>query len=58
MEGYEIFYNFIRAHQAIGKCPYELATDLKFQDKNRQLELIRLRSISKVKEASNQTDNN
>jgi len=25
MKGYEIFYNFIRKHQAIKKCPYELA---------------------------------
>jgi len=42
MKGYEIFYNFIRVHQAIGKCPYELATNLKFKDKNKWLELIRL----------------
>jgi len=25
MKGYETYYNFIRKHQAIGKCPYELA---------------------------------
>jgi len=25
MKGYEIFYNFIRKHQAINCCPYELA---------------------------------
>ena len=45
MKGYEIFYNFIRVHQAIGKCPYELATDLKLKNKNKWLELIRLSSF-------------
>jgi len=25
MKGYEIFYNFIRKHQEIKKCPSELA---------------------------------
>ena len=45
MKGYEIFYNFIRVHQAIGKCPYELATDLKFKEKNKWLELIRLSKL-------------
>lgn len=25
MKGYEIFYNFVRVHQAIGVCPFELA---------------------------------
>jgi len=42
MKGYEIFYNFIRKHQAINKCPYELATDLKLNSENKWLELIRL----------------
>lgn len=41
MKGYEIFYNFIRKHQALGKCPYELATDLKLKG-NKWLELIKL----------------
>ena len=40
MKGYEIFYNFIRKHQAINKCPYELATDLKFTSNNKWFELI------------------
>lgn len=42
MKGYEIFYNFIRKHQAIDKCPYELATDLKLENPNKWLELIKL----------------
>ena len=44
MKGYEIYYNFIRKHQALGKCPYELATDLKLGE-NRWLELIELSTI-------------
>ncbi len=40
MKGYEIYYNFIRKHQAIGKCPYELATDIKLTNPNKWLELI------------------
>jgi len=46
MKGYEIFYNFIRVHQAIGKCPYELATDLRFKNKDKWFELIRPFKIS------------
>ncbi len=42
MKGYEIFYNFIRKHQAIGVCPYELATDLKLDNPNKWLGLINL----------------
>jgi transposase-like protein len=42
MKGYEIYYNFIRQHQAIGKCPYELATDLNLTNSNKWLELIYL----------------
>jgi len=42
MKGYEIFYNFIRKHQAINCCPYELATDLVLESPNKWLELIRL----------------
>jgi len=42
MKGYVIFYNFIRKHQSIKCCPYELATDLKLKENNRWLELIRL----------------
>jgi hypothetical protein len=25
MKGWEIYYNFITKHQALNKCPYELA---------------------------------
>lgn len=43
MKGYEIFYNFIRKHQSIRKCPYELAIpDLLLISENKWLELIRL----------------
>lgn len=42
MKGLVIFYNFIRKHQAIKKCPYELATDLKLNSNNKWLELIQL----------------
>lgn len=35
MKGYEIYYNFIRINQAINKCPYELATDLKLTPNNK-----------------------
>lgn len=44
MKGYEIFYNFIRKHQSINCCPYELATDLKLNNPNKWLELINLSS--------------
>jgi len=42
MKGYEIFHNFIRKHQAIKCCPYELATDLRLTEDNKWLELIKL----------------
>jgi len=42
MKGYEIFYNFIRKHQAIGVCPYELATDIKLDNPNKWIELIEM----------------
>ena len=43
MKGYEIFYNFIRKHQAIKKCPYELAIpQLELKNGNKWLELIKL----------------
>ena len=41
MKGYEIYYNFIRRHQAINKRPYEIATDLKL-GKNGWLDLIKM----------------
>jgi len=42
MKGYEVFYNFIRKHQALNKCPYELATDLKLKNPNKWIELIEM----------------
>ncbi len=42
MKGFEVFYNFIMSHQAIGKCPYELATDLKLTNPNKWIELIQI----------------
>ena len=42
MKGFEVFYNYIMVHQAINKCPYELATDLKLTNPNKWLELINL----------------
>tara|TARA_Y100000310_G_scaffold345210_1_gene462705 strand:- start:2616 stop:3542 length:927 start_codon:yes stop_codon:yes gene_type:complete len=41
MKGYVIFYNFIRKHQSIKCCPYELATGLKLKENNKWLELIK-----------------
>jgi len=40
MKGYEVYYNFIRKHQGIKKCPYELATNLELKNPNKWLELI------------------
>ncbi|MCH7568540.1 MAG: DDE-type integrase/transposase/recombinase [Nanoarchaeota archaeon] len=43
MKGFEVYYNFIRKHQAINCCPYELALpNLKLENPNKWLELIRL----------------
>ena len=42
LKGFEIYYNFINKHQGIKCCPYELATDLKFNSENKWLELIQL----------------
>jgi len=36
----EVFYNFIRKHQTIKCCPYELATDLELDNPNKWLGLI------------------
>lgn len=46
MKGFEIYYNFINKHQAINKCPYELATDLKLNNPNKWIELIQLANKS------------
>jgi len=45
MKGYEIYYNFIRKHQGIGCCPYELAIPSLELGKNRWLDLIRISRI-------------
>lgn len=42
MKGFEVYYNFIMKHQAINKCPYELATDLKLNNPNKWVELIHI----------------
>lgn len=42
MKGYEIYYNFIRKHQAIKCCPYELAIPSLKLGNNRWLDLIKL----------------
>ncbi len=43
MKGLEIYYNFIRKHEALNyKTPSELATDLEFKSPNRWLELIEI----------------
>jgi transposase-like protein len=42
MKGYEIYYNFIRKHLALGKTPSELATDIKLENSNGWSELINL----------------
>jgi len=46
MKGFTIFYNYIRRHQSLGVCPYELATDLKLKENNRWLGLIELSNIN------------
>lgn len=51
-KGYEIFYNFIRKHQAIKCCPYELATNLKLNSENKWIELINL-SLQNNKDVKN-----
>ena len=45
MKEYEIFYNFIRKHQAINCCLCELATDLILESQNKWLELIKLSKV-------------
>jgi len=42
MKGYGVYYNFIRKHQAIGKCPYELAIPEMELGVNKWLDLITL----------------
>lgn len=46
MKGYEIYYNFVTKHQALNKCPYELAIpELKLTSNNKWLDLINLSSL-------------
>jgi transposase-like protein len=45
MKGYEIYYNFIRKHQGIGCCPYELAIPELELGKNRWLDLIKMSKV-------------
>lgn len=45
MKGMEIYYNFVKKHEALkGKTPSDLATDLRFENENRWLELIKMSS--------------
>jgi len=44
MCGLLIYYNFVRNHQGIKCCPYELATDLELNNPNRWMDLIELSS--------------
>jgi transposase-like protein len=55
MQGYEVYYNFIRKHMAINGCPYELAVpELKSELNvpNKWLALIKLSSL-KIDKCSN-----
>ena len=45
MKRYEIYYNFIRKHQGIGCCPYELAIPNLELGKNRWLDLIKMSKL-------------
>jgi transposase-like protein len=45
MKGYEIFYNFMRKHQAINKYPYELAVPELKLGANKWLDLIKLSKL-------------
>ena len=42
MKGYGIFYNFVRVHQGIGKCPYELALPKLKLGVNKWFDLIQI----------------
>ena len=41
MNGFEVYYNFIRKHQALGKTPSELALPELKLGNNRWLDLIK-----------------
>lgn len=45
MKGFEIYYNFIRKHQAIGKTPAEKALPKLRLGNNKWLDLIKLATL-------------
>jgi hypothetical protein len=45
MKGYEIYYNFIRKHQGIKCCPYELAIPELELGNNKWLDLIKMSKL-------------
>jgi hypothetical protein len=48
LEGYQLYHNFIREHQAIGKTPAE-ACGIKVEGDNKWLTLIQNSATNKVK---------
>lgn len=46
LKGYEVYYNFVRNHQAIGKAPYKLAIPSLSLGINKWLDLIQLSAWS------------
>ncbi|MFW6026134.1 MAG: DDE-type integrase/transposase/recombinase [Candidatus Woesearchaeota archaeon] len=50
MKGWSIYYNFIRKHQAIGKCPYELACPELRNELDVNNKWLKLIKLSKIKE--------
>lgn len=50
LKGFEVYYNFITKHQAIKKCPYELAMPelamIMKDDKNKWVSLINMATIN------------
>src|SRR3989339_49176 len=54
MKGYSIFYNFIRKHQSINCCPYELAIpNLTLKSENKWLELIQMSKLNNLSNSFN-----
>jgi hypothetical protein len=45
MEGYEIYYNFIRKHKGIKCCPHKLVIPELAFGKNRWLNLIKMSKV-------------
>ena len=45
IQSMKIYYNFIRKHQTINCCSYELATDLVLESPNKWLELIEMSKL-------------